>query len=105
MAHVSDLIGKLVASKPAQEIFETAQALGLTWAPVRRPEDNLLDAHFRARGTFAAVENRELERTLRVPGSVATGNDGPHFSYKRDAPRLGEHTQEIFARVGIAPRA
>ena len=105
MAHVSELIGKLVASKPAQEMFETAQALGLTWAPVRRPEDNLEDAHFRARGTFAAIENRELGRTVRVPASVATGNDGPHFSYTRGAPRLGEHTEEIFARARVAPRA
>jgi crotonobetainyl-CoA:carnitine CoA-transferase CaiB-like acyl-CoA transferase len=37
----NDLIGQVVAARPAQEIFERAQALGLAWSPIRRPEENL----------------------------------------------------------------
>jgi crotonobetainyl-CoA:carnitine CoA-transferase CaiB-like acyl-CoA transferase len=39
---------------------------------------------------------------LRYPGTVASDGSAPHFSYTRRAPRLGEHTQEILRRVGVA---
>lgn len=96
-------LDRLVASRPAEEIFRRAQALGLAWAPVRRPEENLDDEHFRRRGSFAAIAHPELARELFYPASVATNGEQPHFGYNRRAPRLGEHTDEILARAGYAP--
>jgi crotonobetainyl-CoA:carnitine CoA-transferase CaiB-like acyl-CoA transferase len=95
-------LDRLVASRPAEEIFRRAQALGLAWAPVRRPEENLHDEHFRRRGSFAAVAHPELGRELFYPASVATDGAHPHFGYHRRAPRLGEHTDEILGRAGYA---
>jgi crotonobetainyl-CoA:carnitine CoA-transferase CaiB-like acyl-CoA transferase len=95
-------LDRLVASRPAEEIFRRAQALGLAWAPVRRPEENLADEHFRRRGSFAAIAHPELGGDLLYPASVATDGERPHFNYRRRAPRLSEHTGEILARAGYA---
>jgi crotonobetainyl-CoA:carnitine CoA-transferase CaiB-like acyl-CoA transferase len=97
----NDLVEQVVASLPAQELFERAQALGLAWSPIRRPEDNLEDRHFAARGSFAEIEHPELAKRLRYPGSVATDGSEPHMHYNRQAPRLGEHTQSVLEWAGL----
>jgi crotonobetainyl-CoA:carnitine CoA-transferase CaiB-like acyl-CoA transferase len=98
----NDLLMEVVASLPAEEIFHRAQALGLAWSPIRRPEDNLGDPHFAARGSFAAINHPELGRDLRYPGTVASDGQAPHFCFSRRAPRLGEHTDEVLRRAGLA---
>ncbi len=97
----NDLIGQVVASRPANEIFERAQALGLAWSPIRRPEDNLQDPHFAARGSFAEIDHPELGRRLRYPGTVATDGRSPHMHFHRRAPRLGEHTDSVLESFGF----
>jgi crotonobetainyl-CoA:carnitine CoA-transferase CaiB-like acyl-CoA transferase len=98
----NDLIEQLVARLPAQEVFERAQALGLAWSPIRRPEDNLADPHFNARHTFAQIHHPELRRALRYPGTVASDGEQPHMTYNRRAPQLGEHTQEVLEWSGCS---
>ena len=96
----NDLIEQLVARLPAQEVFERAQALGLAWSPIRRPEDNLSDPHFSARHSFAAINHPELGRDLLYPSTVASDGEQPHMNYTRRAPRLGEHTSQILEWSG-----
>jgi crotonobetainyl-CoA:carnitine CoA-transferase CaiB-like acyl-CoA transferase len=102
LTYRNDLIEQVVASRPAQEILERAQAVGLAWAPIRRPEENLEDRHFAARGTFAEIHHPELGRDLRYPGTVATDGDAPHMHYSRRAPRLGEHTDSVLEWAGCS---
>ena len=99
----NDLIEQVVASRSAQEIFELAQKVGLAWSPIRRPEDNLSDPHFNARGSFATIHHPELGRDLRYPATVASDGHAPHMSYTRRAPRLGEHTSEVLEWIGCGP--
>jgi crotonobetainyl-CoA:carnitine CoA-transferase CaiB-like acyl-CoA transferase len=99
----NDLLEQLVESLPADDLFHRAQKLGLAWSPIRRPEQNLNDPHFAARGSFATIHHPELGRDLRYPGTVASDGHAPHFSYTRRAPRLGEHTDEVLKRAGINP--
>jgi crotonobetainyl-CoA:carnitine CoA-transferase CaiB-like acyl-CoA transferase len=99
----NDLIEQLVARLPAQEVFERAQALGLAWSPIRRPEDNLSDPHFNARHTFAAIHHPELGRELLYPGTVAGDGEQPHFSFTCRAPEVGEHTSQVLEWSGCLP--
>jgi len=99
----NELVYEIVASQPAQKIFELAQAEGLPWAPVRRPEDNLDDPHFNSRASFATIGHPELGRDLRYPGTVAGDGLSPHMTYTRRAPRLGEHTREVLEQAGLSP--
>jgi crotonobetainyl-CoA:carnitine CoA-transferase CaiB-like acyl-CoA transferase len=102
LTYRNDLIEQVVASRPAQEILERAQAVGLAWAPIRRPEENLEDRHFAARGTFAEIHHPELGRHLRYPGTVATDGHTPHMHYSHRAPRLGEHTDSVLEWAGCS---
>ena len=96
----NDLIEQLVARLPAQEVFQRAQELGLAWSPIRRPEDNLSDPHFKARHTFARIPHPEFGRDLLYPGTVAGDGQEPHMNYSRRAPALGEHTREVLKWSG-----
>ncbi len=100
----NDILVQIIEGLSADDLFSRAQALGLAWSPIRRPEENLEDPHFAARGSFATIHHSELGRDVRYPGTVAITNDGhtPHFSYTRRAPRLGEHTDEILKRAGLS---
>ncbi len=98
----NDLLEEVVGSRSADEIFKRAQSVGLAWSPIRRPEENLDDPHFAARGSFATINHPELGRDLRYPGTVASDGQSPHFSYTRRAPRLGEHTDEVLLRAGVS---
>lgn len=102
LTYRNDLIEQVVGSLPAQELFERAQSLGLAWSPIRRPEENLEDRHFAARGSFAEIYHPELGRHLRYPGTVAIDSRGPHMHYSRRAPRLGEHTESVLEWAGFS---
>ena len=101
MGHIDELLVKLVGSMTAEEGFHRAQAKGIGWACVRRPEENLDDPHFKARGTFAPIHHPELGRDLYYPASVATGGQQRIMGPSRRAPRLGEHTREVLAAAGF----
>ena len=96
----NELLYQIVTQRPAREVFERAQGQGLPWAPMRRPEENLDDPHFNARGTFANIAHQDLGRDLRYPGTVASDGHAPHMSYTRRAPRLGEHTHPVLEQAG-----
>ena len=100
LTYRNDLIEQAVASLTAEEVFKRAQPLGLAWSPVRRPEENLEDRHFAARGSFAEIYHAELGRNLRYPGTVATDGHAPHMHYGSRAPRLGEHTEAVLEWAG-----
>jgi crotonobetainyl-CoA:carnitine CoA-transferase CaiB-like acyl-CoA transferase len=100
-AHFSAMIDKLVASLTAEEVFHRAQAKGLLWASVRYPEENIDDPHFQARGTFQPIHHPELGRDLVYPVSVATDGKDRVTGFTSGAPRLGQHTREVLAQLGL----
>lgn len=100
--HFSEMIDRLAASMTAEELFHRAQAKGLLWASVRRPEENLDDPHFQARGTFQPIYHPEIGRDLYYPVSVATDGRNRVTAFERGAPRLGEHNREILSRAGLS---
>jgi crotonobetainyl-CoA:carnitine CoA-transferase CaiB-like acyl-CoA transferase len=104
LTYRNDLIEQVVASMTADEVFHRAQPLGLAWSPIRRPEDNLSNEHFAARGTFTKIDHPEIGRELLYPQTVATDGHEPHMRYERRAPRLGEHTDEILSSLGFGDR-
>ncbi len=99
----NQLAERIVGSMRGEEIFVLAQKHGLPWSPIRRPEDNLNDAHFNSRSSFASIAHPELGRELRYPATVAGDGTAPHMSYTRRAPRLGEHTCKVLEEMGFAP--
>jgi crotonobetainyl-CoA:carnitine CoA-transferase CaiB-like acyl-CoA transferase len=93
-------VQQYIASHTAEEVYHTAQAYDLAWGAIRRPEDNLTDAQFRARGNIVELEH---EGFGKLPYTTAPwlADKVPWQVYRR-APRLGEHNEEIYGgELGI----
>ena len=101
-SHLSELVDRLAASMTAEELYHRAQAKGLLWASVRTPEENITDPHFQARGTFQQIETGMTGQLLYYPASLATDGRQPLTTFKRRAPRLGEHTRDMLADLGLS---
>jgi crotonobetainyl-CoA:carnitine CoA-transferase CaiB-like acyl-CoA transferase len=99
-ARMYEVVAGYVAENRTEEMFHAAQASGLTWAPVRAPEDNLDDPHYTGRGTFAPVDYPELGLTLV---DAARGWVAPDLDWRTAprAPHLGEHNAAVAAELGI----
>jgi len=88
----------LIASKlTTAEFFVQAQQRGIACGAVYAPDEALADAHFRFRDYPVEVEHPELGRSYTYPGLPFTGVQIP--TTIRRAPLLGEHTQEILAKL------
>jgi len=89
--------------KYERDVWKEAQARRLHWAPVRRPEENLADPHWRQRATFAAVHHEELGRSIDYPSAPWLAAECPWRTAPR-APRLGEHAGEVLGRPRARPQ-
>jgi crotonobetainyl-CoA:carnitine CoA-transferase CaiB-like acyl-CoA transferase len=103
--HIADVMDKLILRTTfAEDLWREMLDGGATWAPVRKPEENLDDEHWNDRGTFAEVEHPELGERFRYVGarwvSSAAG-----WSAGRRAPLLGEHGDVVDAEWGAEPPA
>ena len=82
-----------------EELFRTSQAHGVSAAAVYSVADAAASEHFAERGCFVEHEHPAIG-TLRTPGPpVRFGAEGARI--RRAAPRLGEHNNEVFARIGL----
>jgi crotonobetainyl-CoA:carnitine CoA-transferase CaiB-like acyl-CoA transferase len=80
-----------------------AQRRGIACTPVLRPEETLRNAHLLARRTFV-----ELDVAPGLTAEVAAGFfevDGERPRCLRDAPALGEHTEQFVAEAGVTASA
>jgi len=102
-AHIAAVIGRFVESIPAEEAYRGGQAMHMPWAPVRSPDENLDDPHWRDRDFFVEVEHPEDERGYTYPGLPYLFHGSPG-AISRRAPLLGEHIHEIYVReLGLTP--
>ena len=99
-AVMHDVTARYVAEYDSEDLFQRAQAKGLTWSPLRAPEDNLSDPHYVERGNFTEVEFPEVGATLT---DAARGWVAEHLDWRTSprAPRLGEHNDEVAEQFGI----
>lgn len=90
-------VAHFISTRPTEEAYRRGQKIGMPWAPVRLPEENLNDPHW---------EDREVWVEAGVPGSshpakyprVPYGFGGSP-SFRSIAPELGEHTEQIIVRT------
>ncbi|GAA1868720.1 hypothetical protein GCM10009836_56540 [Pseudonocardia ailaonensis] len=94
VTEMNDTVARLVRSYTFdRDLWLEAQRTGLPWAPVRRPEENVGDEHWRQRGTFVGLEHPELGREIVHVGAKWYSPQVP-WCTGRQAPRLGEHDAE-----------
>lgn len=95
IAHIATQIEKLISKLLSnREVWREAQELGLPWAPLRRPEENLDDKHWHVRGAFTEVHHPELGRNLVYTGAK-WHTQGVGWRTGPRAPLVGEHTKVV----------
>jgi crotonobetainyl-CoA:carnitine CoA-transferase CaiB-like acyl-CoA transferase len=98
--HIRDVTKSLVGRlKYDADVWRDAQEEKLAWAPLRRPEENLTDEHWAARGTFIDVAHPELSQSVRYVGGKWCA-DGIAWRAGPRAPLVGEHNELILGDRG-----
>ena len=96
--------GAFFMTKTMAELFHAACERNLMLAPASHARDILASEQLDARELFVDVEHPGRGK-LRHPGAWAkvtrAGGRAPGISIHRPAPRLGEHTAEVLAEVGV----
>lgn len=72
--------------------------------PVNTAEELFADPHVKARGMLVEVDQPDGSRPIVLPGPPIKLTATPAGIYRRP-PRLGEHTAEVLAEVGLEPPA
>ncbi|MSQ30952.1 MAG: CoA transferase [Dehalococcoidia bacterium] len=90
-------VGKFVQTLPGEVVYQRAQEGHLGWTRVRRPEENLDDAHWHDRGFFVPAEvpgRAEPVLYPSVPYLSSTHAGRP----ARHGPLVGEHNFEVLSK-------
>jgi crotonobetainyl-CoA:carnitine CoA-transferase CaiB-like acyl-CoA transferase len=91
-------VGRLVRRWRFADVpWEEAQNDGLMWVPLRKPEENAVDEHWLARGSFGDVEHPEHGRSFRYPVSKWLASQSNWVPMRR-APLLDEDRDEVLTR-------
>jgi len=93
-------IAALLKVRTMAELCPVLERLGLPFAPVNKPGDLFDDPHLRASGGLLDIQIAD-GRTVTTPALPFT-IDCRRLQKRRDPPKLGEHTAEVLAELGIA---
>ena len=86
------------SEQSVDEVYLAAQQRRIPFAPVSTMGDLLASPHLKARGFFATLDAGGTP--VSAPGAPYRLSATP-WAIRRPAPRLGEHTAEVLAEVGL----
>jgi len=96
---LDEIIGAFIAQRSQAENLALFEAAGVTVGPVCSVADLTDDPYVNGREAIVEVEDRDL-------GSMPMHNVVPRFSamptpFRRQAPRIGEHTEDLRRELGL----
>lgn len=100
-AGVYALLAEIVAERTNAEWVAVLDDADIPYAPVNGPEELLADRHLQAVGFWRDIEH-PTEGHLKMTGLPVRYSDTPG-TIRRHAPRIGEHTDEVLAELGLKP--
>ncbi len=97
---VYGLLAGTFATRTTQEWLDLLEGLHIPASPLHSTDDLFTDEHLNAAGFFQRVQ--APYGTMRFPGIPTWLSKSPG-TIAGPAPRLGEHTREVFEQFGIPP--
>jgi len=94
------LLQEWTKEQSVAELYMAAQHRRIPFAPVSTMGDLLASEHLQARGFFALVSQPGMP-AVHVPGAPYRFSATP-WELRSPAPRLGEHTADVLAGVGVS---
>jgi crotonobetainyl-CoA:carnitine CoA-transferase CaiB-like acyl-CoA transferase len=98
---LTETIRRFFATKTKRELFMPGLAIGATIAPVLKLDELQDFEQLIDRDYFIDIE-LPSGQNVRAPGAFARANNA-HFERRYEAPRLGEHTDEILDELETNP--
>lgn len=101
---VENQVAKFFMTKTKMELYEEgALKRRILIGPLSTTRDIWKNSQLRARDFWVTVEHADLHDTLTYPGAFAKLQDKP-IEYRRRAPHIGEHNNEIYGNELGLPR-
>lgn len=94
---LNDLLGAFFGARSRDDVLEEMDAAGVTVAPVLTAGELVGHPYATGRGLFDTVEDTEIG-DCPVPAAIPRLSNTPG-QFRRPAPGLGEHTEEILAEL------
>ena len=98
---ISARMSEWCASRSCAEALATLEEASIVAGQVYSPQQALDDGHIRAAGLLEEVTFPGLDKTLPLAPTPIELSETPG-AYRRRAPLVGEHTDEILTSLGYA---
>jgi formyl-CoA transferase len=99
VTELDEAIGAWTAQRSVDEVLAALDAASVPAGRTYTVADIAADPHYRSRGMLAEVEMEDGTR-LAVPGVVPKLSETPG-GHRRNAPRLGQDTDDVLREVGL----
>ena len=90
-------LGAILLDHRVEELAPKLEAAGIPYAPIVRPDQLLDDPHLKASGGLVPMQTDEGDTTDVVLLPITMGGRRP--GVRHALARVGEHTQEVLARI------
>jgi formyl-CoA transferase len=100
VAEIDEAIAKWTAQRTVVDVLAALDAASVPAGRIYTVADIAADPHYRARGMLAEV-TMEDGSAIAVPGVVPKLSETPG-SHRRNAPRLGQDTDDVLREIGLS---
>jgi crotonobetainyl-CoA:carnitine CoA-transferase CaiB-like acyl-CoA transferase len=90
-------LGAILQKRRVDELMPRLESNGIPYAPIVRPDQLLDDPHLKQSGGLAPMQTDDGETTDVVLLPLTMGGRRP--GVRQPLAKVGEHTQEILARL------
>ena len=98
---VENAMERFILTKTKNELYEESIKRRILIAPIQTTEEIAEDPQLLYRDFWLEIQHPELQDTLTYVGPSIGLTETP-VSFRRRAPLIGEHNQEVYTELGLS---